>query len=425
MQYDFQRGLYTPSFFSITINAFLSLGKIDELPVEVQSTFYHEYFHFLQDITTVFGLDCSWNSFDRIRQAVFQIQQNQGVTQIPLVGTIAEEIRKKKIIQDILMGSRNIDTPNNPNTYVIETISLYQKEELYPPLFLRLHLTSPDGQPQLYDFGALAIMESMTFLIQSKFYPVTNVDNYPYRAATKLVDFFSEKLKGNDEMMFALCDVSLLYTCPGIAFYDILKEIEQTADFNPKSAADVYQFGVDFLDQSGFNVWEELGKRKDGVIKMIEQIYGHSAFENDNRWLSEVINAAHDLRLKHPYLMLDLYNENTPLSNSFKAVLEKLGTPDIINGDHERWISVPKHLKDIEDKVQPVFLSAFFQLHEFLLKGTKQCALKEKCEASSQKMPIDDNCDNSPWLKINADPICPFGAVLLSFGLDESKIAYP
>lgn len=432
MQYDFQRGFYTPSFFSITINAFLGFDKINELPIEVQSTFYHEYFHFIQDITTVFGLDCCWNSFDRIRQAIFHIQQSQHATELPLTGTIAEEIKKKKVVQDILMGSRNIDTPNDPNSYVIQNISLSRRDELtelFPnndsPLFLDLHLTSPDGPPQQYRFGALAIMESMTFLIQSKHYPNTNANNYPYKSATKLIDFYSAKLRGNNEMIFALCDVSLLYTYPSIAFYDILRKIEQTPEFNPQSAADIYQFGINFLDQLGLNVWEELEKRKDGAIKMIEQIFGHPVFENDKKWLCEIINAAFNLRLKFPYLMVDLYNDETPLSNSFKSVLATLGTPDIINADGERWISAPTNLKDIEDKIQPVFLSALFQLHELLLKGAKKCTLKAKCAASKQKMPIDDNCDNSPWLKINTEPICPFGGLLLSFGLNENKIVYP
>lgn len=426
MQFDFQRGIYTPSFFSITVNTILDLDKIEELPVEVQATFYHEYFHFIQDLTTVFGLDCCWNSFDRIRQAVYYIQNKEEVSELPLSGEIADSIRKHKEIQDAILGSKGLDVPDNPNAYKIKSVSLRRREELGGIFsdgsvrFVELDVESEEGRSK-YWFGALAIMESMTFLIQKKHFPESTAPTYPYKVASEFIEFSSEKLKGNDEFIFSLCDLSLMHPYPGFAFNELMIAIEQS-DFTPITAEDIYKFAVNYFDERGYDVWEELERKRDGVLKMLDQLYGHKVFKDDKEWLKNVISYASELRGKAVYMMLDLYRDKTAFSDCWKVVLNKLGTPDVINSDSRRWISVPSSMKELEESVQPVILAAFFQLHELLLKGIKSCGLKAKCKASLMGMPIDENCDNSPWLKVGQEPICPFSGVLQAFGLNEEKI---
>jgi len=48
----------------------IDFSNIQNLQPEAQALYFHEYVHFLQDITTTFGLSNSWNTYDRIRQII-------------------------------------------------------------------------------------------------------------------------------------------------------------------------------------------------------------------------------------------------------------------------------------------------------------------------------------------------------------------
>lgn len=50
------RGTYAPSFFKLGVNTGKDLNHLDQLDIKSFSIFIHEYIHFLQDITTSFGL---------------------------------------------------------------------------------------------------------------------------------------------------------------------------------------------------------------------------------------------------------------------------------------------------------------------------------------------------------------------------------
>src|SRR5664280_2340035 len=53
---SFLRGYYSPSFFKMGISVFERLDNVELLPDGPKSTFFHEYIHFLQDVSTTYGL---------------------------------------------------------------------------------------------------------------------------------------------------------------------------------------------------------------------------------------------------------------------------------------------------------------------------------------------------------------------------------
>ena len=48
-------GLYSPSFFKMYIGVTEKMDDIFKLSVPASAAFLHEYVHFLQDITTIYG----------------------------------------------------------------------------------------------------------------------------------------------------------------------------------------------------------------------------------------------------------------------------------------------------------------------------------------------------------------------------------
>ena len=61
------RGYYCPSFFKMEINTKEDLSDLKSLDTQIISTFFHEYIHSLQDITTTFGLTNACIIVDRMK----------------------------------------------------------------------------------------------------------------------------------------------------------------------------------------------------------------------------------------------------------------------------------------------------------------------------------------------------------------------
>src|SRR5260221_14717441 len=49
-------GFYAPSFFRMYINTDESLENMDAWSIQTSAAFLHEYVHYLQDLTTTYGL---------------------------------------------------------------------------------------------------------------------------------------------------------------------------------------------------------------------------------------------------------------------------------------------------------------------------------------------------------------------------------
>ena len=134
-----------------------------------------------------------------------------------------------------------------------------------------------------------------------------------------------------------------------------------------------------------------------------------------------MVEDGYKIRFENPMFMLDLYRGNEAFSGSFIKVYSKLGTPDVINLSGERWVSVPIILKSIEQKINPIFLSIYYEWHEVLLNNKRNCGLEQICRVAEPAMPINGFCKDSPWMKVNEDPVCPFAAIMHVFGLEFKK----
>lgn len=83
------------------------------------------------------------------------------------------------------------------------------------------------GQWLSIEFGSLAIMESMSHMMERFLNPtcVTCSPDYPYNIAQILVKSICPQLSNNNEMIFALCDIALQTSIPGVAFLKWLSRL--------------------------------------------------------------------------------------------------------------------------------------------------------------------------------------------------------
>ena len=131
MEYNSHAGYYSPSLYKISLQTDKPLNDIKQLPPELLSTFFHEYFHFIQDITSVFGISQAWNFYNRIRQMIAYVQ-NSVKEEIDL--PLSKDPNIKELldyfeIQKEIIGQWNIDINGTSlNEIEIKNIGFTQLE---------------------------------------------------------------------------------------------------------------------------------------------------------------------------------------------------------------------------------------------------------------------------------------------------------
>lgn len=430
MRYNYVRGQYEISFFSITLHIFDDLDSIQKLPENKQKLFFHEYLHFIQDITTVFGINSAWNQFDQIRQAISNLQLKKGIISLPIEGSDVQFILDNGVLYNYLFGdfmprSKEAVKQSHFTIKGIRKEVSQQIEKIFPGSklpFIFLDLTTPEGLNAEYTFGAAGIVETMAFLAQKKHYKDQPNDIFPYMIAVEVSKFIYDEIGSNEEYVYALCDFSLMYHYPGHLFYDLLVQMKEES-FRPSRSEDIYEFGVKFLQGGNYDIAKGYTEAKDNLIKIISILFGHEVFKNERKWLITTIEQGYDLRSQNICFPLQIYRADRALSMEYGLIKDKLGTPNLYNLDKKRWFSAPRIMKEDEGNLQPAFLEIFFYLKEVLLSGKKACGMIDNCKVSQRKMPIDEKCIDSPWLKAKETPLCPFGGIWKMFGLDESDVS--
>ncbi|HSC54274.1 MAG TPA: hypothetical protein VLC98_11650 [Phnomibacter sp.] len=425
MTFDEVRGIYTPSYFSIRLNTTEELHPLQNVNVKFISTYFHEYFHYLQDLTTSFGLNSAWNTYDRTIRLIKHVQGIEGDIELPIKDDIIKELDKNYNVYCQILASKK-PTKIITDKFSIKKIELTTQRKLEGVIpdeanqFVNMELVDDLGVEADFWFGGMAVIETMTYLIQSRFFDTSHSPTFPYKAAIIVAEYLSNQFKGSYEYIFSLCEVSLYSPYPGRTFYEILLEIEQQK-IKIASTAQIYDMGFRHVTKK-WGLWENLEKYKSTLVEILKSLHGHEAFKINRDWLIYIIEEGAKLRKEQPSLMLELYKSATPFSPLLLDIYKRLGTPETINAENKRWFAAPQALEENADKIHTVFLTGFKQMQNLLLFGKKDCIIINHCEGSKNEMPIDKNCTTSPWLKAKQDPLCPFAALWKSFGLDSKDI---
>lgn len=101
-------GLYKPSFFQMKVDTIFSLKKLTDLSDEVLSVYLHEYVHYLQDISTTFGLmNASW-VVEYMKYSAEKIRKNyeeKFPVPLPIVKEDYHKVYENNLIMNVYAGT--------------------------------------------------------------------------------------------------------------------------------------------------------------------------------------------------------------------------------------------------------------------------------------------------------------------------------
>lgn len=402
-------GYYWVSFFHIhlCVNESIVNKRFNEWSPFVQSVFFHEYIHFLQDISTICGLQKIY-CLNEYCKYVAEISRKEGSVKVPVVIDNKYNVALNWEIFLSQVGSNIL--PDKADEFSLcgyerkkYEVKTPHKEKL--DNIQQIFLLTNHGEVQ---FGSCAIKESMAYLLQRKCTEMKYLSpEFPYCAAEKLAQFVCPEVFSNsEENLIALCDASLSTYEPGKAFVYILEQIKE-GNFIVNKPEDiieyVYQLGdknqnADAAFEQSFKLAEESLKSYIDIEQINVTLYPT---------IDRMLNMAKKIRKQHLSVFLDLAKCGKILENKlFRTILKSIGSP-MISTENGELSHIPSNASNNDELI---YFMAIQQILTIFFDGSKTCRLKPFCEKSY--MNVDERCNEAPWTRCQDKNLCPVALIL-------------
>lgn len=401
-------GSYSPAFFKMHVKVDGEIDLNSMSPKEF-SVFFHEYIHFIQDFTTAAGCRRIYVYGEYIRQCVKQITAGQRRFDVPIDVTELEN----NVTPNVELLDRLDGDSTEMSVVVIKDVDTITEEvedkDGNKLSFESLFITTMGDMP--ISVGTYAIKESMAYLVEQLCTSDhVNSKDFPYNIARKITDFKLGKDRIDNEILLALCDVSLLTSNPGITFYRLINMMidgvlvvnkpEDVYDYFYQCNSITYDTGqvvtsiTDYL-QSAY--W---------ALTTLKQYYSLKRLQDLNEWLEKVFAIGVAFRMNRPYFMIEMARGAKDKRNGVLQFFAKeIGSPLIENNQGEMFkLELPNGVPPTE------YLYVLSQIYNLFKFGVKSCTLKPWCvlKPGQPLAPADDRCDNAPWSRCRDTNLCPY-----------------
>jgi hypothetical protein len=415
--FDSQNNYYIPGFFWIELDTAKELNEIFKTGFE--NLFFHEYLHFLQDITTTYGYANSSHVLNLIKSFYQTIKMNQQLHDYDL-----------KIPFDY-----SNDYYRETNTRLFRTYLQYydNQNKKFDKFIINEYTPKIENingfkvQTSIFKFndneeiklGAHAIFESISHILQKECYKIKDAYVYmPYDLPEKIAESYSVIFK-NKAYLIDLCEYSLMFFNPCEVFMNILTGIKND-NYMPKNTDELYEYMKCQVNFGNESVESFLEKEKEELISNINGVFVSELYYGFKKWLFSIIESGYNLKIEKKLIFSKILSYNP--TDFLHDTIIKIGMPPTFNQDGKMFIR--NSIFDIDSWVY--LAKAIYSVFETIMAGKTDCMLKEAClisnELRDKKINITDDCNNMPWKKINEEDLCPYCAVWKTFGLSNMNI---
>ncbi len=420
-----KNSFYYPSFFKMhidtddefnTVN--IQMNSKSKLSDTASAMLLHEYVHYLQDITTIFGLSNIIHIVDFIKH-VNGNQYNSGESDLFIPVNIdktwgdffyfdSERLRTLK-------GS-----VNNIQSGIIQKIEpIWEKIEFQNvsknSLRIRITILLPNGHNEFYYFGTHSIMESMAYEIEQCIYPnlIRNDYEYPYLCARKIIECVFPEFLIIPNGLITLLDASLQYPDPPGVFYAVLCFLKKSN--SELVGIDLYAITIRIME-SQYNYVDSfedviISKGREAINQLCSY-FNQEKYGNTRQWIENVIVNSTNYRKEHKNLFsLIAMGGRIQENSTFQYVYNLLGTPLISNNLGENIIY--SKLNTTLPNIYPQYLWVVSDMLNIYINSKRsiaqRCSLYGWCNQNNQD--TDDRCFNSPWERVKEDNLCSFAQI--------------
>jgi len=405
--YSSEVGFYIPSFLYMKVDTKASLEKIFGTPIE--SVFVHEYVHFLQDISTVFGLVNTSYTAEYFKSMASYIRQNN-VQKIS--APILPEVLKDHMVENELLffgycgDGAFISLDEWEIDFVSDKDEVKVRDKKLQKIVLHMRHKLYDTKKE-YNFGAIAIMESLACLIERHIYhdDSCSIDNLPYGAAHHIVKALYREMSDKPWLIAAICEISLMAYHPAGIFLLLITCMKRD-NFMPGTALDMFNYAkqIKFEDESSMT--DLLVSIADHAKKQIDGIFTSKLIKDGSSWFTHLVDESLKLRNSHPCFLANLLEMSSTLAKKrLLKIIDLVGVPLMFNSD-DVLFNLGNTIKKYPGII---YYPAANEIFEIFSSGQQiRCRLNKYCESGPEDMEVDANCLSSPWYRAN---MCPFAVL--------------
>ena len=392
---NFTSGLYNISFFNMKIDT--SEELTNEVIKKEESTFIHEFIHYLQDLILPYNIRVNLSNvrwlFNILGEAYkkrtikrpFEDWNNESSilwTQFNNTFGHGNFIDKVAYINNITSDYDNIEGYDS-NLNVVRRHRVYKYT-------LDVVEDAELQHSETYYLGARDLLEYIAYKIESKFFPDRPAaPQLPYESVDLIFDSYG-LADISDEIKICIAERCLYNDAPVHCLLYVLLSDNKFKDFIRNSSyKDIYAFLLNSstLTRDGYS--EELNAKTQRRIHQFknELQIRYGSFEEISKWLSMVSEFVKN-NLSGKFIFSDIYKMNSDDMHKFvNDVINQVGIPLIMN-EQEKYISMcPEHIQ--KSGFIQFYVSQKFMDFLFNNKETK-CPIYGFCKANGGS--CNENC---------------------------------
>ena len=436
-RYNTTLGFYEPAIFHMHT---IGKGKLDEMEhweQQQKSTFLHEYIHFLQDITTIQGLNNIFIRGEYIRYVSKLIKQQPSAdVHVPISPlSLGSNVDQNWLARSCTMGTINpVEKAISFKKTQIATLTDCNNGKIIPVNGVLIKCFDRKMHNTDILLGTIHMMEGMAKLIQEEIYPtsVRRSPYNPYYIVKDVVDMIIPGLSAKPHTMIALFVFALQRSNPGCDLIDYL-EFKAKNGFNADTLTPIViyedlQRTTMTLPIGTLTYKESHEAFAEGAKDVISEYLGGVWYwQNINKWFQTIIQKGSVLKLQNPFLFHQLAEGGDIIKNMFfSMLLKEFGTPIVTNRSHYFDFIRPRSV--YVSKRELINVYAMMQIHQvFLSNGTFNCPLRKYCQSEPcgiRKQKVDIRCLTHPWERMRKWNRCYFNSWWYFKGFKDTRIVY-
>lgn len=434
-------GYYCPSLFFIYLTGKGRLKTMMQWNEMQQSTFLHEYVHFLQDFITVQGLTNMYRIGEYlgyVTNVAKDSDKNEIHIPVDPMNTTGYNLKNNYQLSNWTFGEKK-DVRGLAGYTKVKRGTLIEDQTQMPLDVYSIDLNCIDekGNAVKVEFGTLQLMEGMAKEIEEAAYPNMkgNSPYNPYYIGRDVAESIMKGIGSKGDTMIALYDLSLQSSIPGYTFVMYLEEkVKQGYDATTLTADVIYNellsknVNHKQLGNTTFeNAFNNAMKMATNVVNDLTGniwVYNHIRY-----WYDTILKKGHYIRMRYPRLFIDIAGAGKINSGTlFQNLLDFLGTPLIENEEGVFESRAPKNVPIITSDMADVYAMVQTQL-VFRKDGRFRCALVDYCNNkkwwSFRKHWVDERCLTTPWKRRMRFNRCPFCQWWYFKGFSKTKLLHP
>ena len=411
-------GKYFPSFFCIKLET--DSNPQDYLQNNLTSTIVHEYVHFIQDISTVYGLTNLSKNFANAFD-FYNIKEKSICLPYKFDSSYTTNNINKELFDIYYADCSYLKIPKYVNwevDIIPKSANEYGFEFSKDLLFYEIKISS-EGYEKTFDFGACSIMECMASLIEKHLFPFdTTYYEIPYDLPVLVANSLLDGLGEKKNLIVALCDVSLMFYHSGKIFIKSI-EMMKNQNYMPTCVDDIYSFVFSNISLSESNIHTLFNNSVNTAINDINNIVNvdREEFTVPRDWAIKAIQDYYKLRIRNitflsSIMELPKLEAQVNLFTLFKSHI----SPAIYNQKYEFSIIGSSENTNVDYLIYWFYLKSMFSF--IFYDENIHCPFNEICQMKK----VD--CSKYPWLK-KGYPYCIYEQFARIFALYKRDILTP